>query len=334
LLSGFGVEPAPLMIRAGLDPGVLEIAENWLPADQLGVLIDACVKVTNCEHFGLLVGAPFTLGSMGALGYLVRHSATLLDALRALVVHLDLQDQAAVTLMLNPSDSRIALGYTLIDPDIAGRYPILDGAMAMVCRLLAELCGPAWRPLAVNLARPRPRLTSEYERVFGCRPAFNAKVSAVLFESRWLHHPIEGADPALHAILSRSVELIEASRPLRFDEHVRRAVRAMVLTSSVSSAGIASFFGLNERTLRRRLSEDGTSARKIVDEERQRLAGYLLGNTRLRIAEISSVLHYSDPAAFARAFRSAVKMSPREWRNETARLPVWNPERRTLAGRK
>jgi AraC-like DNA-binding protein len=333
-LSGFGVEPAPLMIGVGLDPGVLESPENWLPADQLGVLIDACVKATNCEHFGLLVGAPFTLGSMGALGYLMRHSATLLDALRALVVHLELQDRAAVTLMLDPSDSRIALGYTLIDPEIAGRYPILDGAMAMVYRLVAELCGPAWRPLSVNLARPRPRLISEYERVFGCRPAFNAKVSAVVFESRWLHRPIEGADPALHAILSRTVELIEASRPLRFHERVRRVVRAMALTSVVSSAGIASFFRLNERTLRRRLSEDGTNVRKIVDDERQQLAKYLLGNTRLRVAEISAVLHYSDAAAFARAFRNIVKMSPREWRNQNARLPVWNAERRIHAGRK
>jgi len=334
LLSGFGVEPAPLMTRAGLDPGVLENPENWLAADRLGVLVDACVEATHCEHFGLLVGETFTLGSMGALGYLMRHCATLLDALRAMVVHLELQDRAAVTLMLDPSASRIALGYTLIDPEIAGRHQILDGAIAMVYRLVAELCGPAWRPLSVNLARPRPRVTSEYERVFGCRPAFNAKVSAVVFESRWLHRPIEGADPALQAILSRTVELIEASRPLRFDERVRRAVRAMALTSVVSSAGIASFFGLNERTLRRRLSEDGTNVRKIVDEERQQLAMYLLGNTRLRIAEISAVLHYSDPAAFARAFRNIVKMSPREWRSQDARQPVLSAKRRMHADRK
>ncbi len=309
------------MIRAGLDPGALGNPENWIPADELGVLIDACVEATNCEHFGLLVGAQFTLGSMGALGYLMRHSATLLDALRALVVHLELQDRAAVTLMLDPSASQIALGYTLIDPDIAGKYPILDGALAMVYRLVAELCGPAWRPLSVKLARPRPQVTSEYERVFGCRPAFDAKISAVVFESRWLRHPMDGADPVLHSILSRTVELIEARRPLRFDERVRRAVRAMMLTSVVSSAGIASFFGLHERTLRRRLGEEGTSVRRVVDDERRHLAQDLLGNTRLRISEISSVLHYSDPASFARAFRNGAGMSPRQWRRQSGRAP-------------
>ncbi len=326
LLSGFGVEPAPLMIRAGLDPGALGNPENWIPADQLGVLIDACVEATNCEHFGLLVGAPFTLGSMGALGYLMRHSATLIDALRVLVVHLELQDRAAVTLMLDPSGSQLALGYTLVDPGIAGRYAILDGALAMIYRLLTELCGPAWRPLSVKLARPRPRLISEYERVFGCRPAFNAKVSAVVFESRWLRHPIEGADPALHAILSRTVELIEASKPLPFAERVRRAVRAMILTSVVSSAGVAALFGLNERTLRRRLEAEGTSVRRLVDDERRHLALNLLSNTRLRISEISSALHYSDPVSFARAFRNSAGMSPRQWRRRFGQAPV-NDER-------
>ena len=146
LLSGFGVEPAPLMIRAGLDPGALGNPENWIPADQLGVLIDACVEATNCEHFGLLVGAPFTLGSMGALGYLMRHSATLIDALRVLVVHLELQDRAAVTLMLDPGGSQLALGYTLVDPGIAGRYAILDGALAMIYRLVDRAVRPDLAP--------------------------------------------------------------------------------------------------------------------------------------------------------------------------------------------
>lgn len=319
LLSQFGVDPESLMIRAGVDPRVMENPENWMQADRLGVLIEACVEATSREHFGLLVGEPFTLDSMGALGYLMRHSATLLEALRAFVVHLELQDRAAVTLMLDPGASRVSLGYTLIDPDIAGRYPILDGAMAMVHHLVAELCGPEWKPLSVKLARPTPPVTDAYERVFGCRPVFNAKLSAVVFESRWLQHPIAGADPALHSILLRTVELIEASKPIEFAERARRAIRAMILTSVVSSAGVASFFGLNERALRRRLHAEGTSVRKLVYDERRHLALDLLDNTRLRISEISSVLHYSDPVSFARAFRNSAGISPRQWRRRFAK---------------
>lgn len=40
-----------------------------------------------CEYFGLLAGERFTLSGLGAIGYLMRNSATVGGALRALLLH-------------------------------------------------------------------------------------------------------------------------------------------------------------------------------------------------------------------------------------------------------
>jgi len=319
LLRDFGIDPPSVLIPIGVDPALLDNPENWIPTRKLGVLLDVCGKATSCEHFSLLIAERFTLSSFGALGYLMRHSETLLDALRALVVHVDLQDRASVTLMLDRKASKIALGYTLIDPAADGRHAVQDGVVAILTRVVAELCGPTWRPLAVTLSRPRPTDTSVFARAFGCIPKFNADCSAVIFDSRWLAHPIEGADANLRQILARTVEFIEANESMRFDERVRRAVRAMILTSIVSSAGIAHFFDMPQRTFRRRLSDEGTTFRKLVNDERRRLAQDLLRNTGLPVAAVSSALHYSNPVAFARAFRRDTKASPRQWRKRIRR---------------
>jgi len=319
LLREFGIDPPSVLISIGVNPALLDDPENWIPTDKLGVLLDACGRATNCEHLSLLIAERFTLSSFGALGYLMRHSETLLDALRALVVHVDLQDRASVTLMLDREASKVALGYTLIDPATVGRNAVEDGVVAILTRAIAELCGPTWRPRAVTLSRPKPRDASAFAHAFGCIPKFNADCSAVIFDSRWLAHPIAGADANLRQILTRTVEFIEANEAMRFDERVRRAVRAMILTSIVSSAGIAHFFDMPERTLRRHLSDEGTNFRKLVNDERGRLAQDLLRNTRLPIATVSSALHYSSPVAFARAFRRDTNASPRQWRSRIRR---------------
>jgi AraC-like DNA-binding protein len=308
------LDPPRVIAGVGLDPHLFDDPEHRVPFRALGRLLEACVALTGCSHFGLLIGARFEIDSLGLLGLLMRHSPTVGDALRTATTHLELHDRGAVSLTLDLGSSRMVLGYSLFEGEIPGAEQILDGAIAMQCVLLRRLCGPSWKPLRVALSHRRPRQVAPLRRFFGPRLVFDARLSAIEFETRWLDHRIRGADPKTYAALVAAAESPQSGHAVTFAAEARRAIRAMIFTSSASEANLAHLFKLHPRTLRRKLRAEGASVRELVGEARRELAHHLLRDTALSVSEIAAVLGYSDVTVFARAFRKWATKSPREWR--------------------
>jgi len=81
---------------------------------------------------------------------------------------------------------------------------------------------------------------------------------------------------------------------------------------------IARQLGLSERTLLRRLAEEGVSYQDLVEQVRKAAAGRSLDESTLAIGETAYLLGYSEPAAFHRAFKRWYAMTPEHFR---ARAP-------------
>ena len=71
----------------------------------------------------------------------------------------------------------------------------------------------------------------------------------------------------------------------------------------------------SERTLRRRLADEGTTFQEIVASWRIRKSLELLKSESLSIREISQRLHYTAPNNFIRAFKQTFDCSPGEYRS-------------------
>jgi AraC-like DNA-binding protein len=141
-----------------------------------------------------------------------------------------------------------------------------------------------------------------------------------VFGSRWLDHPVGGADPTTYAAILETQASIESRLQTPIAEQLRPAIHAMLFTGSASTAHLARPFNLSERTQQRRLEQEGLTARRLVGEGRWELSQYLLHDTDLPIREIAALLCYSDVSVFARAFRRWSGMSPGEgrWRATSA----------------
>jgi AraC-like DNA-binding protein len=176
--------------------------------------------------------------------------------------------------------------------------------------------------MRVQLSHGRPANLAPYRRVFGSTPTFDADVSAVLFASSWLDRPIAGADPRLHAALNRAILEATAAGPMTFAEQVQGVLHQMILSGTASAASVARLFGIHERTLRRRLEDEGKHLQQLVNDERFEIAKQLLCNTGLPVAEIAAALQYADPNAFSRAFRSWAGLSPQQWRHNCPTPPA------------
>lgn len=319
LLRSFGVAPGLAFRRAGVPQRTFRSPDNRIAIEALGRLLSECAEATDRDHFGLLVGESFGLDGLGDIGHLMRNSATVGEALRALLLHLYLHDRGAVPILINLDASYVLLGYSIHRHETPGTPHLQDVAIAIGHRVLREVCGSRWKAANVQFSHARPRDPRPYRRLFGPNLRFDAEASGIVFATDWLDQPIRGADPALRARALRAIRRARASSTMGFADLVRAALHPMVLSGTSSADSVALLFDIHERTLRKRLAAEGTSLHRLVRHTRFELAKQLLGNTRLPISEIASALHFADAAVFSRAFRQWSKTSPRNWR---ARLGV------------
>jgi AraC-like DNA-binding protein len=314
VLTELGVNPRRAFLRAGVPLQMFRNPENRIAFEALGRLLSECASLTNCGHFGLLVGRHFDLKGLGAIGYLMRNSATVGEALRALLLHLHLHDRGAAPVLLNLDATTVILGYSIYQSRLPGVAQLYDAAIAIGFRALVDICGPAWRPLRVQLSYVRPKDTRPYRKFFGSNLRFDAEVSGIVFASSWLDQAIEGADPALRNLIATAIRQSHANSAMTFADEVRSALHQMVLNGISSSEDVAGLFGIHERTLRKRLAVENTCLQQLVNQTRFTLAQQLLANTQLPLSEIAAALHYADSAVFSRAFRKWAQVSPKEWR--------------------
>ena len=68
-------------------------------------------------------------------------------------------------------------------------------------------------------------------------------------------------------------------------------------------ASVAAELGIGERTLRRRLDEEGTRYRRLLDEVRRERAGALVADPGLGSDSAAYLLGFSDASALAKALR-------------------------------
>jgi AraC-like DNA-binding protein len=315
VLKARGVRPDLAFARAGVDGQLFRDPESRLPIEAAGRLLNICADLTQCPHFGLLVGERFSLEGFGPIGALMRNSAYVSDALGVLLRHLHLHDRGASPVLLAPDKSSVLLGYSVFRPGLPGSDQIFDGAIAIAYKIMRELCGSSFVPRHVQFAHARPDNVAPFARLFRCDVVFDVDLSGIVIDAPWLSRPMDGADAELRKNLEKAVLDAEAKCPMTVAERVECAIHQLVPTGPATAEAIAALLAFSTRTLKRRLRGEGTSLQGLFNQTRYDLARQLLSNTHMPVSRISAALQYGDPNIFSRAFRSWAGLSPTQWRS-------------------
>ena len=196
--------------------------------------------------------------------------------------------------------------------------------VAVAQRMLRQLCGPAWQPTEVLLARREPENRAMFQQFFQAPLRFNAAHYALVFPARWLAHPLAAADAGLHGQLRRQADALAARYRGDVPDQVRRVLRMASTMAPMRPMGstalheVAAALSVHARTLGRRLNAAGTSFQALVDEDRFEQSRQLLENSTVAVNEIAASLDYADASAFIRAFRRWTGTTPGDWRDTRA----------------
>ncbi len=149
----------------------------------------------------------------------------------------------------------------------------------------------------------------------GCPVAFGQAENKFVFDADWLDGaPTLGTDLTCLSVVDLCDELME-------EIHQRAGVAGKVreallvnLARPTSFNAVARHMGMSTRTLRRRLAEEETSFRKLLDELRVQLAINYLRDTELTVEEIACALGFSEAGNFRQAFHRWTRSAPIEFR--------------------
>ncbi|NMO14164.1 helix-turn-helix domain-containing protein [Pyxidicoccus fallax] len=273
----------------------------------LGVRLAECLEPT---HFGLvgyvLVNSPDLRTAM------VRHCRvyTLLDP-RTAWHTTDTPSGMRVELRLHPEDAWA----------IALRHPA-EGLMLALIATGRALTGTRWSPRRVRFAHPRHAASSAVDDFLGITADYDAGAYAMEADEPIPSLPIRHADidlgNLLHARAEAALADAHAAERRAWKERVREVLAAQPRTGELGPAEVASRLAVSERTLQRRLREEGASFAGLEDEVRRERAFQLLRDGQLAHFEIAFLLGFSDPSAFTRAFRRWSGTTPLAWQKEHA----------------
>ncbi|MCK6406542.1 MAG: AraC family transcriptional regulator [Rhodocyclaceae bacterium] len=318
LLRERSIDADALMAAVGLPAEAFGHPDNVIPFARLGELARLAADHTGLADIGLRACTRTGLEMLGTVGYLVANSETVGTGLAALQSYLHLHDEGAAP-YLQLEGGLAALGYEVLEHDVPGSEQITFGALAIAANLLREICGPDFVLREVSFACHAPADSSAFASHFGAPVRFDADQSAVVFDAGFLMRPIAGANPLLRDFITSQLrETARIGDGEVAKDRIQRVMRTLLATGCIGQDKVARAFGMNRRTFARRLQENGTTFRALLDAVRFDAARVLLHTSAVSLEDIANKLGYADVTAFARAFRRWSGASPAVWRRQAA----------------
>lgn len=191
----------------------------------------------------------------------------------------------------------------------------IDATMAMVVHMCRLNCGNDFKPLSVNFIHPEPDCSEQFFEYFKPDIHFDETSNRILFSVEEIDTQSPGSNPHLASLNEKVI----TKYLLRIDKEdiinrVKVCITDMLQSGNVASDAVAKNLGLSERTLQRRLKEEGTTFLTLKDDVRKNLSLDYIRNTKIEMTEIAFLLGYSEQSAFSRSFKRMTGMSPGEAR--------------------
>jgi AraC-like DNA-binding protein len=278
-----------LFAQAGLDEGDGLACDALTLSDKLSHLWELLVAQSGDPLIGLKISSPHRLGWLGVMGHIMLVSPTVQSSIERC-------HGTRVGLLL-PGAQRVVPQQ---------RYDFVW------CVLLRSLRCAAGRddiaPVVVEYNFPAPANAHVYEETFGCPVRFGMPHNVMEFSDTDLVSALP-ANPPLMNGGGEVLATLATAQPPTFSAKVQALLASLLPKGPPHRDDVRAQMMMSERTLQRRLAEEGTSFTNLVDDTRRELARQSLSAGELSLKMLSFQLG-SEPSAFYRACKRWFGMAP------------------------
>lgn len=176
-------------------------------------------------------------------------------------------------------------------------------------------------PILIELATTAPRNTSAFQKKYQGRLKFGTPHNRIFIPRSLLSRPLQQSDTHLYdIILKAAMEELDRFGQLESPlTRIANEVASNLAHGACTLPHISAKLGMSQRAVQRLLEKEGTSFRKLSEEIRRSAAERYLRGTDLPMKEIAYLIGFSELSTFSRAVKSWFGMSPRKFREGSAR---------------
>lgn len=285
-------------------------------AQELQVVRNLVTKLPHIPGLGLDAGQRYRLSTYGIWGFALASSPTFRSAAQIAIRYMDLS-YAFVRFRIEQrgADLMIIMDDGAIPEDL--RQFLVERDFAAWANAAGEMRPGGFPAHTARFRFARPSYAERFTRLAGVAPRFGESLNAIIMDAAFLDEPLPQANPVLARMCEEQCRQLVAKRQVR--DGVAGQVRDRLLRLSgalPSITEVATDLCMAPRSLRRRLDEEGTSFRALLDEVREALAEEMLTTVGMKLEEVATRLGYAEATSFIHAFKRWKGMSPHVYREQ------------------
>jgi AraC-like DNA-binding protein len=311
-----GADPMELLERAGIDPAHVINPDRRILGSKFDDLLEQALRETGEPTFGLLAAEQVTPGTLHGLGLSFMVSDTVLDALHRLArfAHV-LSTGVELKIVEREEFCDLEFHTTEYARDDVLHYTSLDFGMGLVMVMCRMTLGEYISPLRVDTTRPRPENPDAFVSLLGAKINFDSEWDRITFVRVDIVDKLLTANPEL---ARANDELVESYLANFMDASTSREVVSKIVQQlpdgPPSQKEIAGALNVSNRTLQRKLKDEGTSFVDLLQDTRLKLAQKYLARPDRSVVETAYLLGFSEPSTFSRAFKRWTGLAPADYR--------------------
>ena len=311
-----GLNLEPILQSARLNQPLLDNPQSRITSQQFSQLMRSVWEQSDDEFLGLTTQPSkygvFRLFADGAI-----QEQNLHRVYKHLCRFYSLVNQS-ISLSLYISKGQVELRMRQVQPEIDRNLLFRDFFLLLWHRFPGWLIGKSIPLQQVKMRGAEPAHAAEYRFMFPCPITYGHDYDAFVFSEEELVNPVTQRAENLREHFKQA-PLNWITRQEFTPVYTRRVMDylAEYRENEASMQDIADSVNVSERTLRRKLTEEGTSFQEIKDKLRKNMAIYYLSQPDIPISTITNKLGFSEPAAFTRAFKQWTGQTPTLYRENT-----------------
>lgn len=308
-----GVDIGAILGAAGIPAGLLHQDQARVSPESYGRMWHLVAERTGDEFFGMdshpVRYGSFTLACRCAMG-----AKNLEQALRRIM-----RFYGCVMDDMQPSIERLPHGeaaFRLNERPGSQRLFAHGTILVIFFGVACWLVGRRIPILRAEFSPEAPDSPEEYRLLFGQEICFGAERTALVFDESFLELPVVQNAETLRRFLRGAPTnfLVKYRDQDSAAARVRKVLRDLDVSAWPDLPDMARKLRLAERTLIRRLAQEGEPFQAIKDTLRRDLSIGLLSDSGLPVSEVAARVGFAEPSAFHRAFRKWTGASPGAYR--------------------
>ncbi len=319
-IDSYGHDSSELFARVDLDHSRLKDPLGRFSFASVIRLWQLASDTIDDPCFGLRVATFWHPATFHALGYSWLASKTLEDAFERSSRYTRIVNTGAKDIM-QYEKTNDAYGI-IIHSEKLKPQPIritVDYSVAMIIIMCRAAYGPDLNPLRVSFQHEQPDSPACFIEFFKSPVEYSQTYNAIWLDPDVVTEPLANANPELVRVNDQVVtEYLAQLDRKDLSMRVKSELIERLPSGQVTEGEIASAINVSQRSLQRKLKEQGMSFIQLLDKTRQEIGVLYVRDPQRSFNEIAFLLGFTEPGNFSRAFKRWYGKTPSEYR-ESAR---------------